>query len=211
MDNSRKYTAEDYYALTAEKVELIDGVLYGVSSQPKTTDEKYSAEDYYVLNKGDRVELINGVFYDMSPSPLRIHQEISMELSVLIHSYIKKNNGGCKVYYAPFDVQLSDDTVVVPDISVICDKNKLTKKGCTGAPDWIIEIVSDNAVNDYVRKLNLYQIYGVKEYWIVDPKTKKVMVYIFGDDFSTTIYNFADTIPVNIFNGNLKINISELI
>lgn len=173
--------------------------------------QKYTAEDYYALPEEEKIELIDGFLYDMSPSPLRIHQEISGELFAEIHSYIKKNNGSCKVYSAPFDVQLSDDTVVVPDISVICDKNKLTKKGCTGAPDWIIEIVSDNAVNDYVRKLNLYQIYGVKEYWIVDPKTKKVQVYIFGDDFSTTIYNFTDTIPVNIYNGNLKINISELI
>ena len=173
--------------------------------------QKYTADDYYALPEDERVELIDGFLYDMSPSPLRIHQEISMELSVLIHSYIKQNNGNCKVYSAPFDVQLSDDTVVVPDISVICDKNKLTDKGCTGAPDWIIEIVSSNAAHDYVKKLNVYQAYGIKEYWIVDPKIKKVLVYLFGEDFSTMIYNFTDTIPVNIYNGNLKINISELI
>lgn len=173
--------------------------------------KKYTAEDYYALPEEKKVELINGVLYDMSPSPLRIHQKISGELFAEIHSYIKKNNGICEVYSAPFDVKLSDDTVVIPDISVICDKNKLTDKGCTGAPDWIIEIVSNNASYDYITKLGLYKSYGVKEYWIIDPKKQIVTVYILENDFDMTVYNFSDTVPVNIYNANLKINISKLI
>ena len=89
----------------------------------------------------------------------------------------KKNKGKCEVYTAPFDVKLSESTVVIPDISVICDSSKLTDKGCSGAPDWIIEIVSSNAIHDYLLKLNLYQAYGVREYWIVDPKKQSVTVY----------------------------------
>lgn len=172
---------------------------------------RLTIEEFYALPEGTQVELINGVLYDMAPSPLRIHQEISMELSAAILNYIKSNKGTCKVYPAPFDVKLSDDTVVIPDISVICDKNKLTDKGCTGAPDWIIEIVSSNALHDYITKLNLYQFYGVKEYWIVDPKKKNVTVFTFGEIFDTDKYDFSDTIPVGIYDGKLKINIEELL
>ena len=172
---------------------------------------KLTIDEFYALPEGTQAELINGVLYDMAPSPLRIHQEISIELSVAILNYIKSNKGTCKVYTAPFDVKLSDDTVVIPDISVICDKNKLTDKGCTGAPDWIIEIVSSNALHDYITKLNLYQFYGVKEYWIIDPKKKIVTVFTFGENFDTDKYNFSDSIPVNIYDGKLKINIDELL
>ena len=173
--------------------------------------DKYTADDYFSFPEEMKVELINGMIYDMSPSPLRIHQEISGGMFAEIYNYIKKNKGGCKVYSAPFDVKLSDDTVVIPDISVICDANKLTDKGCTGAPDWIIEIVSGNASHDYITKLVAYKTYGVKEYWIVDPKKQIVTVYILENDCDMTVYKFSDTIPVNIYDGNFQINISKLI
>ena len=177
-------------------------------------DIKYTIEDFYALPEGTRAELIDGVIYDMAPSPSTEHQEISGELFVAIHSYIAKNKGQCKVFSAPYDIQLSDNTVVIPDISVICDRNKITNKRCVGAPDWIIEIVSTNAVSDYIIKLHLYQSYGVREYWIVDPKNQSVTVYHFGEDFNTEKYNFSETIPVWIYKDNptpLEINISELI
>ena len=177
-------------------------------------DIRYTIEEFYALPEGTRAELIDGVIYDMSPSPLRIHQKISMELSATIFSYIKNNKGKCEVYTAPFDVKLSENTVVIPDISVICDPSKLTDKGCSGAPDWVIEIVSSNAIHDYLVKLNLYQTYGVCEYWIVDPKKQSVTVYHFGEDFDTERYSFSDTIPVWIYKDKpnpLEINISELL
>lgn len=177
-------------------------------------DMKYTIEDFYALPEGTHAELINGVIYDMAPAPLRIHQKISGNLHVKIANYIAQNKGVCEVYSAPFDVKLSENTVVQPNISVICDPNKLTEKGCTGAPDWVIEIVSNNAVHDYLVKLNLYQNYGIKEYWIVDPKKQSVTVYHFGEDFDMEKYNFSDTIPVWIYKDNpnpLTINISELI
>ena len=136
----------------------------------------YTKEDLDALPEGTRAELIDGALF-MFAAPSRIHQEISMQLSSYINSYIKASNGKCKVYPAPFDVNLfSDDSVIVqPDISVICDPNKLTDKGVDGAPDWIIEISSPGtAPNDYIKKLWLYEKAGVKEYWIVDPVDQKI-------------------------------------
>ena len=102
-------------------------------------------------------------------------------MHICIGNYINSKGGSCKVYPAPFAVKLFEDDskiIVEPDISVICDPNKLTDRGCTGAPDWIIEIVSpSNSSNDYIRKLNLYADAGVREYWIVDPISKKIFVY----------------------------------
>ena len=101
-----------------------------------------------------------------------------MELSGTIHNYLKEKNGPCRVYPAPFAVKLNERTVVEPDISVVCDPDKLTKQGCTGAPDWIIEIVSpNNSSHDYIFKLNLYANAGVREYglWI---RTKIMFLYI---------------------------------
>lgn len=177
-------------------------------------DIRYTIEEYENLPEGTRAELIDGVIYDMAPSPSTEHQELSMVISTEIYQYIKSNKGTCKVFSAPYDIQLSNNTVVIPDISVICDKSKITSKRCVGSPDWIIEIVSTNAVSDYIIKLHLYQSYGVKEYWIVDPKKQSVTVYHFGEDFDTERYNFSETIPVWIYKDNpnpLEINISKLL
>lgn len=103
----------------------------------------YTIEDIYDLPDGQRAELVDGCFYMMAP-PSRRHQEIAGELFRRISNYIYSHNGSCKPYISPFAVFLNEDdrNYVEPDISVICDKNKLTDKGCTGAPDWIIEVVS---------------------------------------------------------------------
>lgn len=98
----------------------------------------FTEDDYYNLPGNMRAELIDGQFYNMS-APSRIHQEILSALHILIGNYIHSKNDSCKIYPAPFAVKLFDDnkTIVEPDISVICDPNKLTDRGCTGAPDWI--------------------------------------------------------------------------
>lgn len=141
----------------------------------------YTIEDIYSLPEGQRAELIDGTMYMMAP-PKRIHQEIVMELSAVIHAYIRNKRGECKVYPAPFAVFLNmdDKTYVEPDISVICDKGKLTDDGCMGAPDWVIEVVSPSSRRmDYILKLFQYRSVGVREYWIVDPDKNRVMVYNF--------------------------------
>lgn len=175
----------------------------------------YTEEDYYSLPEHIHAELVYGQFYFMAP-PSRFHQEILMELSGTIRNYIKSKKGSCKVYPAPFAVKLfaedtTDTTIVEPDISVICDPKKLTNHGCSGAPDWIIEIISPStASHDYVRKLNLYLNAGVKEYWIVDPRTEKIFVYpLEEEDLKIENYTFQDKIKVNIYD-DLWIDFSEI-
>ena len=172
----------------------------------------YTAEDYYNTPENVRLELIDGVFYDMAP-PSRKHQEIVASLCTLISNYIKGKNGDCKVYPGPFGVQLSEneDTVVEPDLTVICDKDKLTDRGCTGAPDWIIEVVSPNDPgHDYITKLNLYIKAGVREYWIVDPANGSVTVYVHsGEKNEPSHYSFSDTIKVSIYE-DFSIDFSEI-
>lgn len=145
----------------------------------------YTEDDYYNLPENIRAELIEGNIIYNQAAPSRIHQTILMELSGTIRDYLKSKVGSCRVYPAPFAVKLKKDrkTIVEPDISVICDPNKLTDRGCTGAPDWIIEIVSPgNSSNDYILKLNLYANSGVREYW-----------------FEVETYTFHDKIKVNIY------------
>lgn len=163
----------------------------------------YSETDYYNIPEDIRAELIDGqIYYQAAPS--RIHQEILSELLIIIRQYIKSKGGLCRAYPAPFAVKLFQDknTIVEPDISIICDEDKLTKRGCMGAPDWIIEIISPSTSNhDYIRKLNLYFDAGVREYWIADPEEKKIFVYCLEkDNFKLNVYTFQDKIKVNIYN-----------
>lgn len=174
--------------------------------------QRYTEEDYYELPEQIRAELIEGQFYDMA-APGRIHQKILMELSGIIRDYIKTKKGSCEIYPAPFAVKLfqGEDTIVEPDISVICDTEKLTDQGCTGAPDWIVEIVSPStASHDYIRKLNLYANAGVREYWIVNPKNGTVLVYFFEEKaFDVMQYTFSDRVKANIYD-DLWIDFAEL-
>ena len=175
-------------------------------------EHTYTIADIYALPDGERAELINGQIYYMAP-PSRKHQDLSMELSGTIREYIRSHKGSCKVYAAPFAVYLDEtsDTYVEPDISVICDKNKLDDRGCKGAPDWIIEIVSPSSKQlDYLVKLLKYQATGVREYWIVDPKRETVLCYYFEGDDYPHMYTFDDIIPVMIYDGKLEINFADI-
>lgn len=168
--------------------------------------------DYYNLPENVRAELINGQFYNQA-APSRMHQEILMYLSKQIANFIDQHGGSCKVYPAPFAVKLfrNNKTVVEPDISVICDRDKLTDQGCSGAPDWIIEIISpSNPGHDYVRKLNLYADAGVKEYWIADPLSETISVYWLKEhNFRASVYTFSDRIQSVLF-SDLQIDFSEI-
>lgn len=173
--------------------------------------ELITLEQYEALPEDKRAEVFDGVIYDMA-RPSQIHQTILTELLVIIRNYIKSKNGSCSVFPAPFDVKLSDKplTIVQPDIMVICDKDKLDGKRCNGAPDFIIEIVSPgNPSDDYIRKLYYYKNYGVREYWIVDPKRKTISVNYFEDNIVSVQYPFDSIIKVNIYE-DLFINFSEI-
>ena len=185
-----------------------EGVLMP-AMQPQS--ESITLAQYEALPEESRVEVFDGIVYDMA-SPSQIHQTILTELLVSLRNYIRKKNGNCSVFPAPFDVKLSDDplTIVQPDLMVICDKDKLDTKRCNGAPDFIIEIVSpSNPADDYIRKLYYYKNYGVREYWIVDPQRKSVTVNYFEKDILNVPYTFDCVIKVNIYD-DLYINFSEI-
>lgn len=173
-------------------------------------EKLYTIDDIYSLPDGERAELIDGQIYYMAP-PSRKHQRIAGEIFAIIREYINTHNGSCEVDIAPFAVFLNEDDTnyVEPDISVICDKSKLTDKGCSGAPDWIIEIVSPCSRRmDYFTKLFKYRTAGVREYWIVDPDNKRITVYDF-DSEDTRDYTFSNSIKVGIYD-DLHINFSDI-
>ncbi len=151
----------------------------------------YTYADYLLWNFKERVELIKGKIFKMSPAPSRSHQEISWLLARQLDKVFHKSS--CKMYSAPFDVRLinfkessSDNqiiTVIQPDLCVVCDTNKLDEKGCIGAPDLIIEIVSPgNSNREMTIKFDLYEENGVKEYWIVNQAEKTILIYVLVED-----------------------------
>jgi len=153
-------------------------------------NKTYSYADYLGWFFHERIELIKGKIFKMSPAPNTYHQEISTNLMLKIGYFLTNKNR--KVFAAPFDVRLprpSDKikdeeilSVIQPDITVICDKSKIDRRGCLGAPDWIIEILSPStSKKDRNDKFDLYESSGVKEYWIVFPKKQKVLAYFLND------------------------------
>ena len=179
---------------------------------PLLKNDHYTSEDYWNLPEEERAELINGKFYDMAP-PSRIHQKLVSKLTALLNQYIADHHGSCEVYPAPFAVNLDadDNDWVEPDVSVSCDPNKLTDRGCSGAPDLIFEIVSPASRKmDYGLKNTVYSDAGVREYWIVDPVKEKVVVYCYENDSDPYLYSFDVDIPVGIYSG-LTIRIRDLL
>ncbi|MCM1254463.1 MAG: Uma2 family endonuclease [Clostridium sp.] len=169
--------------------------------------EIYTIDDIYALPDGERAELIDGKIYYMAP-PNTNHQRLVHFFDREIGNYIQKHSGECEIFPAPFAVFLNgnDKNYVEPDISVICDKNKITDKGCNGAPDWIIEVISPGSkAMDYFTKLFKYRTAGVREYWIVDSIKERVTVYFFEKE-SVEEYSFGSDIPVGIYEGfNIKV------
>jgi len=171
-------------------------------------ERRFTYADYkeWELDEGERYELIDGEAFAMS-APNTRHQLISGELFVQFHDYLRGKP--CKVFSAPYDVRLfyeedeSDDTVVQPDLIVICDKDKIGEDGCHGAPDLVIEILSpSNTATEMEKKFLLYQESGVREYWIVDSKNNTLKVHRFQDsEILTNTYKSADTAPVAILPG----------
>ena len=164
----------------------------------------FTYADYCEWDGDERWELIEGVPYLMS-SPSQTHQEILRELSYQLTAFLKGKP--CKLFIAPFDVRLNadtyDDTVVQPDLLIVCDSSKLDGKGCVGAPDMTIEILSPaSARHDRLVKFQLYQNAGVREYWIIDPETRTLQACIFENSkYVITMYGDTDTAPVQILDG----------
>ena len=186
--------------------------------------KRYNAKQFleFTKNKAERYELIEGIIYMMA-SPSVEHQDLAGNIYSEILQYLKGKP--CRVFIAPLDVILfekskenkkneenEDDSqnVFQPDIFVVCDSKKIAKNTINGAPDLIIEIVSpSNPENDYIYKLNAYIDNGVREYWIVNPGTKSVTVYVIGEDFQVYNYTFENKVKVNIFE-DFEIDFKEL-
>lgn len=174
--------------------------------------QTYTAEDYWALPQNRRAELIDGELWDLA-SPSRVHQEIVHALDVRFGMHIMNHNGSCKVYPAPFAVNLfaNNTTFVEPDISVICDKSKLSDRGCEGAPDLVVEVVSpSNPGMDYVSKLSLYRNAGVREYWICDPAENRTITYVFDSTPMMRVYPFTDEVPCEVLHG-LSVDFSKIV
>ena len=172
--------------------------------------DHYTFADCLTWGESERIEIINGEAVMMAP-PTRIHQEILMELSRQLANFLEGKK--CKVYPAPFAVRLFEkdgdtpedvDTMVEPDISVVCDHDKLDKHGCKGAPDLVVEVLSPSTQrHDRLVKLDLYQRAGVREYWIVDPDSSTVQVFMLKNGYlhPYEVYSEKDIAKVNVLDG----------
>ena len=209
-----KSYAEQYQELLKEK-----GYLF-VNEQPveaysvEEEKKRYCYQDYLDWPEDERVELIDGQIFVMS-APSKRHQELKRVLCQRFSNYL--HNKECEVFDAPFDVKIdfdmSKDSVVQPDILVVCDKTKFDEKGLNGAPDLVVEILSpSNRSHDLVKKYNKYREVGVQEYWIVDPDKEEIMVNLLSDDKShyvTKTHKKGEEIKVHILD-NLNINVTDL-
>jgi Uma2 family endonuclease len=185
-------------------------------------NKRYTYADYLTWMDDVRRELYDGLIKLMTPAPSRMHQKISTNLTRVFSNFLIHKN--CEVYHAPSDVRFPKDrksiddklvyTVLQPDLYVVCDLSKLDDRGCLGAPDLIIEIISPkNSKRDTRDKFEIYQEHGVREYWIVGPNDETVYVFVLDESGKFQLvgmYAEDDKIPVNIFNGDLKVDLTEV-
>jgi len=184
--------------------------VYKINTEKKQGE--YTLEDYLALPDERRVELIDGVIYDMS-APTGYHQLIAAHLHTLLFNWISEKGGSCMPFVSPVDVQLDcdDRTIVQPDVLILCDKSKYTPARIVGAPDFVAEVLSKSTKSkDIFIKLNKYRTAGVREYWIIDPDKKKVMVWHFENEDDYDLYSFRDRIPVGIYGGELVIDFAVI-
>ena len=152
----------------------------------------------------------------MSPAPSSDHQRVSSRILGSIFVYLKKK--GCEVYAAPFDVRFVDEDgmirdTVQPDISVICDLSKIDRRGCLGAPDLVVEILSpSSSKRDLTYKYELYQEHGVQDYWVAHPEEKTLLIYSLDDNQKyqpSRLYTRGDVVSSNILNG-FELNLDDV-
>lgn len=168
----------------------------------------YTIEDYRDLPDDVRVELIDGYFYDMA-APTTFHQLMAGEVYRQVANHIIDRDGNCTPFISPVDVQLDSDekTMLQPDVVIVCDPKKIVRRNIVGAPDFVLEVVSPGTKRrDYIVKLAKYEQAKVREYWIVDPYTQKVLVYFLEGEGEVSIYPIDAQIPVNIFGGELVLD-----
>ena len=195
--------------MTGENVSILQEALSYQVKQPGY----YTYEDYYALPEDVRSELIDGYFYDMA-APDTIHQQIILEMAYQIQGSIKKHKGKCSVFIAPTDVRLDGkkDTMLQPDLFILCDKNKITKKNVVGAPDFILEVLSKSTkTKDMYVKSGKYRSAGVREYWMIDPEKKNLIRYFFEKSDTPIISGLEGQAEIEIYDGESKIDLDEIL
>lgn len=173
---------------------------------------EYTLEDYYNIPDDIRVELIDGVIYDMT-APTSPHQLIAGFIHAKLLGHVMYSKGMCLPMISPLDVQLDCDekTMVQPDVVIVCDRDKITERCVYGAPDFVIEVLSKSTKRkDSFVKLNKYINAGVREYWMIDPMKKRVIVYDFEHDEYPILYGFDSKVPVQIWEGKCVIDFQEV-
>ena len=178
--------------------------------RPVKQQGEYTIVDYLHWPADERIELIDGRIYYMA-APTYVHQEIAFRVARQIDNYIENHGGSCNVGVAPLDVQLDmdDRTMVQPDVIIECSKDKRTPVRIIGAPDFVLEVLSDSSRSkDVIIKTEKYMSAGCREYWIVDPINETVIVYDFENERYPLNYTFEDKVPVNIYGGELAIDFS---
>ncbi len=172
---------------------------------------EFTVDDYYAIPDDQRVELIDGVFYDMA-APTVEHQLLIGSIYAQILAFIQERKGRCVPLVSPVDVKLDADnkTMVQPDVIVVCDRERITEKGVLGGPDFVLEVVSQSSImKDYIKKAAKYEAAGVREYWIVDPLSRRILTYDFAEGSEPGIYPLSGKVAVAIFNGELQIDFDE--
>ncbi|MBQ3280799.1 MAG: Uma2 family endonuclease [Eubacterium sp.] len=197
----------EYTAVRSEAVKTRWGI-------PIKKQGDYTIEDYFMIPEEFSVELIDGVIHERN-TPTTVHQFLVGEIYRVVANYTRKGKGGCVPYISPISVELSGekDTIVQPDVMILCKdrKERLKRVLVYGAPDLIVEVLSPTTKEyDRIEKLRKYETAGIREYWLVDPDSKTVVVYDFTAEVYPTIYGFRDKIPVGIYNGDLVIDFAEI-
>jgi Uma2 family endonuclease len=209
------------YKFSEEKPTIVEEPLIKYAAIHLDNSKRYTYADYVTWVDDIFRELIDG-FVHIINTPKRIHQEISYSLGLFLGIFVKKQKGKCNIYHPPFAVRLPADgsteddkiyNVVLPDLCVVCDPSKLDDRGCIGAPDLIVEVLSPSTAKyDWNKKFKLYEKSGVREYWIVDPGEKLAHIFILQPDGNFdlgTIYDWQEKAPVHIFEG-LEIDLKEV-
>lgn len=182
--------------------------------EPDYTYSNYTYADYFKWQLKDRIELIKGKIFKMSPAPNVQHQRISRELGSRLYNHLKSKK--CELFFAPFDVRLQLDTVintvVQPDICIVCDASKIDKHGCLGPPDLIVEILSPgNNSKEIKTKYELYEEAGVKEYWIIQPSEQTLIIYLLqnGKYQPSKLLSTSDKVKSSVL-PDLELNLEEI-
>lgn len=189
---------------------LVREEIYDV--KPRKRQGEYTLADYYAWPGEQRVELIDGTIHVME-APGFVHQRIAGEMLFVIKSYLRKKDGDCIPLLSPIDVRLDcdDRTMVQPDLVILCDKNKIKRWGIMGAPDFILEILSQaTRKKDCTKKVQKYSDAGVKEYWIIDPEKKLLLTYDFIHNDMPCFHPLAGRAGLALYDGELEIDLDEI-